>query len=63
MDSDTKRGRSYRSNSEEFRMRGTGENMDGGVRFQSTGGAEGARNQSYPFTTGMVGATERRTKF
>ena len=43
-----------------YRMRGTGENMDGGVGRQSTGGAEGARDHSYPLTIGMEGATERR---
>ena len=36
-----------------------GENMDGGVGFHSTGGAEEARNQSYSLTIGMEGATER----
>ena len=43
-------------------MRGTGENMDGGVERQTTGGAKGARDQSYPLTIGMEGATERLTK-
>ena len=43
-------------------MRETGENMDGGVGYQSAGGAEGAKDQSYPLTVGMEGATERRTK-
>ena len=33
-------------------------NMDGGVGFHSTGGAEAARDQSYPLTIGMEGATE-----
>ena len=41
------------------RMRGTGENMNGGVGFHSTGGAEGPRDQSYPLTIGIEGATER----
>ena len=41
-----------------YRVRGTGEKMDGGVRFQSTGDAEGTRNQSYPLTIGMKGATK-----
>ena len=36
------------------RMRGTGESMDGGVRFHSTGGVD----QYYPLTIGMEGATE-----
>ena len=40
------------------RMRGAGENMDGGVRHQVTGGAEGARDQSYPLTIGMEGVTK-----
>ena len=44
-------------------MRGTGEDMDGSVERQSTGGAKGARDQSYPLTTGLKGATERRPKF
>ena len=39
-------------------MRGTGENMDGGVGFHSTGGAEGARDQSYFLTIGMEGVTK-----
>ena len=39
--------------------RGTRENMDGGVGFHSKGGAEGARDQSYPLTIQMEGATER----
>ena len=30
--------------SQRCRMRGTGENIDGGVWFHSTGGAEGARD-------------------
>ena len=45
-----------------YRMRRIEENMDGGVGFQSTGGAERARDQSYPLTIGMEGATERNTK-
>ena len=40
-------------------MRGTVENMDGGVGFHSTGRA---RDQSYHLTIGMEGATEKRTK-
>ena len=32
------------------RIRGTAENMDDGVGYYSTGGAEGARYQSYPVT-------------
>ena len=40
-------------------MRGAGENMDGGVGFHSTGGAERARDQSYPPTIGIEEATER----
>ena len=36
--------------------------MDGGVGRQSTGGAEGARDQSYPLTIGMEGGTKRRPK-
>ena len=32
--------------------------MDGGVRHQVTGGAEGARDQSYPLTIGMEGVTK-----
>ena len=61
MNSDAKRSRFYRSNSEEFRMRGTGENMDGGVGFHFTGGAEGlgSRDQSHPLSIGMEEATER----
>ena len=43
-------------------MRGTEENMHGGVRFLSTEGAEGAMAQFYPLTIEMEGATERRTK-
>ena len=45
-----------------FRMRGTGENMVGGVRFHSIGGAEGARDQSYLLMIRIEIATERRTK-
>ena len=41
------------------RMRRIEENMDGGVGFQSTGGAERARDQSYPLTIGMEGGAER----
>jgi len=37
-------------------------NMDGGVGLYSTGGAEGARNQSYPLTIGMEEATGKITK-
>ena len=44
------------------RMRGTGEKMDSDVGQQSTGGAEGARDQSYPLTIGIEGATDRRPK-
>ena len=33
-------------------MRGTEENMHGGVRFLSTEGAEGARAQFYPPSNG-----------
>ena len=40
------------------RMRGAGENMDGGVRHQVTGGAEGARDQPYTLTIGMEGVTK-----
>ena len=36
--------------------------MDGGVGRQSTVEVEGARDQSYPLTIGMEGATERRPK-
>ena len=36
--------------------------MDGSVERQSTGGAKGARDQSYPLTIGLMGATERRPK-
>ena len=39
-------------------MQGTGENMDGGLGFHSIGEAERARNQSYPLTIRMEGATE-----
>ena len=35
--------------------------MDGGVGFQSSRGAEVAKDQSYPLTIGVEGATERRT--
>ena len=45
-----------------YKMRRIGENMDGGVSYQSTGGAEGARDQSYPLTIGMEGTIERKTK-
>ena len=48
--------------SQRCRMRGTRENMDSGVGFHSTEGAEGARDQSYPLTIGMEGATERKPK-
>ena len=41
------------------RMRETGENIDGGVGFHSPGGAEKARDESYPLTIGMEGDTER----
>ena len=41
------------------RMRGTGENMNGGVGLYYTEGAAGARDQSCPLTIGMEGATER----
>ena len=44
------------------RMRETGEKMDGGVGRQSTRGTEGAKDQSYPLTIGMEGATEKRPK-
>ena len=44
------------------RMGGTGEDMDGVVGRQSAEEAKGARDQSYPLTTGMEGATERRSK-
>ena len=44
-------------------MRGTGENMDGGVEFYSTGGLRGlGMDKSYPLTIGMEGATEGRMK-
>ena len=36
--------------------------MDGGVGFYSTGGAKRAKDQSYPLTIGMDGATEGWTK-
>ena len=42
------------------RMRGTVENMEGGVGYSFTGGAEEAGDQSYPLTIEMEGATERR---
>ena len=42
-------------------MRGTVEDM-GGVGCQSTGEADGARDQSYPLTIGIEGATDRRPK-
>ena len=45
--------------SQGFWMRGLEENMDGGVGFNSTGGAEGATIQFYPLTIGMEGVTER----
>ena len=32
---------------------------NGGVRFHSAGGSEGASDQSYPLTIGIEGATER----
>ena len=35
--------------------------MDGGVGFQSTGGAEGTKDQSYSLRIGMDGDTERCT--
>ena len=35
--------------------------MDGGVGLYSTGGAEGARDQSYPLTIGMEEATGKIT--
>ena len=41
------------------RLRGRGENMDVGVGFHSTGGADGARDQSYLLTIGMERATEK----
>ena len=44
-------------------MRGIRENIDGGVGFQSTRGAEGARDQSYSVTIEMEGATEKRANF
>ena len=44
-------------------MRGTGEDMDGDVGRQSTGGAEEARDHSYPLTIGIEGDTDRRPKF
>ena len=43
-------------------MRGTGEDMNGGVGRQSTGGAGGARDQSYPLTIEIEGAKDRRPK-
>ena len=44
-------------------MRGTGENMDGGMGFHSAGRAEGARNQFYPLTIRMEGATKGLKEF
>ena len=41
------------------RMGGTGDNMEGGVGFHFTAGAEGARDQSYPLTIRMEGVSER----
>ena len=45
-----------------FDVRSREKIMGGDVGFQSTGGAEGTRDQSYALTIGMEGATERRTK-
>ena len=33
--------------------------MESGVGFHSTGGVEGDREQPFPLTIGMEGATER----
>ena len=41
------------------RMRGIGGNKDGGVGLHYTGGAEGARDQSYLLTIEIEGVTER----
>ena len=44
------------------RMRGTGENKDGGMGFQSTGGAEEDRDQSYPLMIGIVGSYRKKNE-
>ena len=43
-------------------MQGTRVNVDGGVRFPFTERAERARDQSYPLTIGIEGATKGSTE-
>ena len=63
MNSDVRRDRSHRFNSVRGVVCEEQEKTWTVVwKFQSTGRAEGAREQSYLLTIGMEGATERRNK-